>query len=188
MAGLYKEIMEKLQGTTLWQHIFSTVIIYIYIYTHIYIHIYICHRHEIQVKEKMMRFGCSCSNWGFWQQCWWMHRQITAFPLCMHSGFPMEKVDQTIVMSFSDVTMITCATGGGKYIRRANSSFQAVTWVSGTERLGHLLSHWPSTLAISVPLVEQEYILEELFTLFIHVQAPRLFGNTLVSTILVVWS
>ena len=66
---------------------------------------------------------------------------------------------------------------GGKYIRRASSSFGAVIWVSGTERLGLLLSHQPSTLAISVPLMEQEYIQDELSTLFIHVHAPRLFGE-----------
>ena len=42
----------------------------------------------------------------------------------------------------------------------------AVIWVSGTEWLGPLLSHQPSTLAILVPFVEQEYILDELCTLF----------------------
>ena len=105
----------------------------------------------------------------------------------MCSGFPMEKVEQMIMMSLSDITVITHTTGGGKYIRKATSSFGAVIWVSGTERLGLLLSHWPSTLAISVPLMEQEYIQGELFTLFIHVHAPRLFGNTLVSTTLIVW-
>ena len=109
-----------------------------------------------------------------------------AFPLHMCSGFPVEKVGQTIVMSFGDATMITHATGGGKYIRRASLSFGAVVWVSGTEWLCLLLSHQPSALAILVPLVEQEYIQDELFTLFIHVHAPRLFGNTLVSMILVV--
>ena len=31
----------------------------------------------------------------------------------------------------------------------------AVVWVSGTEQLGLLRSHQPSTLAILVPLVEQ---------------------------------
>ena len=91
----------------------------------------------------------------------------------MCSGFPTEKIEQMILMSFSDVTVIAHSIGGGKYIRRANSSFGAVVWVSGTEWLGLLLSHQPSTSAISVPLVEQEYILEELFTLIIHVQAPR---------------
>ena len=77
--------------------------------------------------------------------------------------------------------------GGGKYIRRVSLSFGAVMWVSGTEWLGLLLSHQPSTLAILVPLVEQEYIQDELSSLFIHVHAPRLFGNTLVSTTLVIW-
>ena len=42
-----------------------------------------------------------------------MCRQIMAFPLHMCSGFPIEKEEQTIVMSFSDVTVITHATGGG---------------------------------------------------------------------------
>ena len=102
--------------------------------------------------------------------------------------FSSRKVEQTIMISLDDVTMIVCAIGGGKYIRRASLSFRAaVFWVSGTEWLGLLLSHQPSTLAILVPLVEQEYIQNELSTLFIHVHAPRLFGNILVSMILVVW-
>ena len=87
-----------------------------------------------------------------------------AFPLCMHSGFSVEKVEQVIVMSLSDVTVITCAIGGGKYIRKASLSFGTVIWVSGTEWLGLLLSYRPSTLVIMVPFVEQEYIQDELFT------------------------
>ena len=47
-----------------------------------------------------------------------------ASPMHMHSGFPVEKVEQTIVMSLDDVTVITCAIGGGKYIRRASLSFR----------------------------------------------------------------
>ena len=82
--------------------------------------------------------------------------------------------------------MIAHATGGGKYIWKVSSKFGAVIWVSGTEQLGPLLSHQPSPLTISVPLMEQEYILDELFTLLIHVHAPRLFENALVSTTLVV--
>ena len=69
--------------------------------------------------------------------------------------FSHQKIDQIIVMSFNDITVIAHAIGGGKYISRANLSFGAVVWVSGTERLGLLLSHHPSTLAISVPLMEQ---------------------------------
>ena len=44
--------------------------------------------------------------------------------LCTCSGFPTEKVEQTILTSLDDVTVIPCAIGGGKYIRRASSSFR----------------------------------------------------------------
>ena len=110
-----------------------------------------------------------------------------AFPLCMCSGFPMERVEQMIVMSLDDVTMITHVIEGGKYIRRAHLGFGVVILVSGTEWFGLLLSHQPFTLDISVPLMEQEYTQDELSSLFISVPAPRLFGNTLVSMTLVVW-
>ena len=100
--------------------------------------------------------------------------------------FSMKKLEQMIVTSLEDVTMITCAIWGGKYIRRAHSGFRAVIWVIGTEQLGLLLSHQPSTPAISVPLMGQEYTQDKLSSLFIHVDAPRLFGNTLVSMTLVV--
>ena len=68
--------------------------------------------------------------------------------------------------------------GRGKYIKRAHTSLGAVVWVSGTEQLSLSTGHQPSTLAISVPLMEQEYNQEELCTLFIHVHVPRPFlGN-----------
>ena len=54
----------------------------------------------------------------------------------------MEKVEQTIVMSPNDVTMITHAIWGGKYISRVCiQASGSVVWVSGTECLGLLLSH-----------------------------------------------
>ena len=102
-------------------------------------------------------------------------------------GFPMERVEQMIVMPLDDVTMIAHAIEGGKYIRRTHLGFGAVVWVSGTEQFSLLLSHWPSTLAILVPLMEQEYTQDELSSLFISVHAPRPFGNTLVDMTLVVW-
>ena len=49
-----------------------------------------------------------------------------AFPLHMHSGFPMERVQQMIVTSLDDVTMIAHAIEEGKYIRRAHLGFGAV--------------------------------------------------------------
>ena len=56
--------------------------------------------------------------------------------------------------------------------------FGAVIWISGTEQLGQLSSHQPSTSAISVPLMAQEYNQKELCTLFIHVHVPKPFlGN-----------
>ena len=64
-----------------------------------------------------------------------------AFPLHMHSGFPVERVEQTIMTSLDDITMIAHAIEGGKYIRRAHLGFRAVIWVSGTEQFGLLLSH-----------------------------------------------
>ena len=100
--------------------------------------------------------------------------------------FSHGKVEQTIVTSSNDVTLISHAIRRGKYIRKVSSSLGAVIWVSGTEWLGPLLSHQPSTPATSVPLMEQDYILDELCTLFIHVHAPRHFGNTLVSMTLVI--
>ena len=64
-----------------------------------------------------------------------------AFLLHMHSGFPTERVQQMVVMSQDDVTMIGHAIWGGKYIRRAHLGIGAVIWVSGTEQLGLLLNH-----------------------------------------------
>ena len=94
------------------------------------------------------------------------------FPLCMCSGFPLtERVEQMIVTLSDDVTMIAHAIEGGKYIWRAHLGFGSVIWVSGTEQFGLLLSHWPSTLAISVPLIDQEYTQDELssfFFLYMH--------------------
>ena len=64
-----------------------------------------------------------------------------AFPLCMCSGFPTERVEQMILMPLDDVTMIACAIEVEKYIRRVHLGFGAVSWVSGTEEFGLLLSH-----------------------------------------------
>ena len=55
--------------------------------------------------------------------------------------FSHGKVEQTIVMSLSDITVIAHAIRGGKDIRKVSLSFGAVIWVSGTEWLGPLLSH-----------------------------------------------
>ena len=36
-----------------------------------------------------------------------MHRQIQMFPLCMHSGFLTEKVEQMIMTSFDGIMRIS---------------------------------------------------------------------------------
>ena len=81
--------------------------------------------------------------------------------------------------------MISHATLGGKYKRRAHTNLRVVVWVSGTEWLGLSISHRPSTPAISMFLMA-EYNQNELCTLFIHMHVPRPFGNFLVSMTLVV--
>ena len=83
-------------------------------------------------------------------------------------------------MSFGDVTIFLFMHLGIGYKKKACTSLGAVIWLSETEWLGQLLKgHQPSTLAISVPLMEQEYIPVELCALFIHLHVPRLVWDTL---------
>ena len=68
---------------------------------------------------------------------------------------------------------------GGNYVRGVSTSLKFVIWVFGNEWLGQLLrSHWPSTLVILVPLMEQEYNLDELCVLFINLHLPQTFLGT----------
>ena len=110
-----------------------------------------------------------------------------AIPLCMHSAFPADTGRQMILTSFSDIIIAELMHLGIGYIRKACKSLGTVIWVFGTEWLGHLLAgHQPSTLAVSLSLVEQENIQVELCALFIHLHVPRLVWTPLVSMILVV--
>ena len=61
--------------------------------------IYICHRHGIQVKEKMERFRCNYSIQGFHHACWQMCRQMAMLLMCMHSGCPTRRSKQMIMIS-----------------------------------------------------------------------------------------
>ena len=95
--------------------------------------------------------------------------------------------EQTILTSFGDVITILLMHLGIGYKRKTCKCLEAVVWISQTEQLGQLLGgHQPSTLAISVPLIEQEYIPIELCALFIHLHVRSLFGTPLVSMTLVV--
>ena len=116
------------------------------------------------------------SWWQYRQRC----RQILVIPLCMCSAFPTEMGEQTILTSFGDVIIILFMHLGIGYKRKVCKNLGAVVWVSETEWLGQLLEgHWTSTLAILVPLVEQEDIPVELCVLFIHLHVPRLVWGTL---------
>ena len=42
-----------------------------------------------------------------WHGHQWVCRQLSVECLCMHSGFPAKMMEQTIVMSFNDVTRIS---------------------------------------------------------------------------------
>ena len=50
--------------------------------------------------------------------CWQMCRQTMAVLLCMHSSFPTETSEQTIMTSLYDVTRFSHDTEGGNYKRR----------------------------------------------------------------------
>ena len=121
------------------------------------------------IPEENSRQGCQCR-----------HSQILVSPLCMHSAFPTEMGEQTILMSFGDLIIALLMHLGIGYKRKVHKSLGAVVWDSGTEQLGQLLEgHQPSTLAILVPLMEQGYIPVELCVLFIHLHVPRLIWGTL---------
>ena len=134
-----------------------------------------CHRHEIWVKEKMKRFKCIYSNWGFWHWCWQMHRQTTVFPVYMHSGFPAGRSKQMIVTSWNDNTVMSCAILGGNYKWGAHTNPGAVIWVfwywmvgsidkSQTLYSGHLSTSHGA-----------EHHQDELCVLFIHMHVSRPF-------------
>ena len=70
----------------------------------------------------MMRFGCSCSNEDSGSDASRCADELWCF-LCTCAVVFHRKVEQMITMSLGDVTMIACATGGGKYIRKASLRF-----------------------------------------------------------------
>ena len=52
--------------------------------------------------------------WDIQHGHWQMHRQTMAVLLHMHSGFPTEILEQTIMTSLCDVTRFSCVIGGGE--------------------------------------------------------------------------
>ena len=98
---------------------FIHVWIYMYVLTHPHLSPYICHRHGKGIRKRDDEARTLCNIWDFQHGCQLMCRQTGAVPLHMHSGFPAERLVQTIVMSLYDITRVSHATVGGNYKRRA---------------------------------------------------------------------
>ena len=139
---------------------------------------YICHRHRIRVKEKMERFGCIYSNWGFQHGCWQMCRWTTVFPEHMCSGFPARRSKQMIMTSWNDVTMISHAILGGNYERRAHPNLGEVFWDFWHWMVGSIDK--PQTLYFSSLSASHgaEHNQNELCVSFICMHVPRPFWGT----------
>ena len=89
--------------------------------------------------------------------------------------------------SLNDVTRISHDTLGGNYKRRAHQNLGTVVWVFyDTECLGLLTSNRPSTLAISVPLVEYSITRMNCVICLSICMYPDLSGELSVSMTLVV--
>ena len=138
-----------------------------------------CHRHEIQVKEKTKRFGCTYSNWRLQHWCWQMGRWNWAFPVHMYSGFPAGRSKHMLVMSWNYVTVMSHAILWGNYKRRAHMNLRAVIWVfwywmvGSTNKSQTLYSGYLSAFRGA------EHNQNELCVLFIHMHVPRHFGEHL---------
>ena len=78
-----------------------------------------CHRHRKGIKKRDDEAHTLHNIWDFQCGCRQMHRQTVAVLLCMHSGFPPERLEQTIVTSLYDVTRVSPTTVGGNYKRGA---------------------------------------------------------------------
>ena len=141
-----------------------------------------CHMHEIQVKEKMARFGCIYSIWGSAMKAgrcadkWW------CFWCACAVVFLLEDQSRWFwhheMMSQWSLVLLREATIKGEHNQTLGLS-------SGC--LGLLTSHRPSTLATSVPLVEQSIIRMNCVICLSICMYPDLSGVLLVSVTLFVW-
>ena len=104
----------------------------------------------------------------------------------MHSGFPAERLEQMIMMSFHDITRISHAIEGENYKRRANQTLGLSSESSDTKCLDLFASHRPSSLATSVPFVEQSITRMVCVICLSICMYPDLSGEHLVGVTLVV--
>ena len=146
-----------------------------------------CHRHENWVKEEMKRFGCIGSIWGSgmyarrcadeWQQFWCACAVV----------FPLENQSRLLwchfMMSWGSLLLLREGTIKGEH----NQTLGLSSGYSGTKHLGLLTSHWPSTLAVLMPLVEKSISRMECVTCLSICMYPDLSGEPSVSVTLAVW-
>ena len=93
--------------------------------------------------------------WDIWLRCKQMHRQTMVVLLHMCSGFPTKILEQMIVTSLYHIMRVSHATVGGNYKReRMTKPWGCYYCRLGvlTQAFGSLISHRPSTSAVSVPL------------------------------------
>ena len=76
--------------------------------------------------------------------------------MCMHSGFPAGRSEQTIMTSLCDITRISQAKKGVNYKKESMTKHwgchSCCLGVPVLNNLGLLASHRPSTSAVSVSL------------------------------------
>ena len=129
--------------------------------------------------------------WGFWHGCRQICRQTMVVPMCMHSGFPTGRFEQTIMMSLYDVMRISHAVKGGNYKRRAWPNLEAavvtVIWVFWYKAFGFVSK--PQTLylgCLSAPWGGSITRMDSV-TYLSTCMHPDLSGGHSVSATLVVW-
>ena len=138
---------------------------------------YMCHRHGNWVKEKMEKFRCIYSIWGSsmdarrcadkWQ-CFWCTFTVV---------FLLEDQSRWLwhheMMSQGSLILLREGTIKGEHNQTSGLSSGS----SDTEHLGLLTSHRPSTLAVSVPLVEQSITRMDCVICLSICMYPDLLGN-----------
>ena len=114
-----------------------------------------CHRHRKGIQKRDNEVWTLHNIGDIWHGHWWMYRQTMAVLLHMCSGFPTERLEQTIAISLYDVTRVSHATMGGNYKRRAQPSLGGCYYCHlgvSTQAFGSLASHRSSILAVLVLL------------------------------------
>ena len=96
-----------------------------------------------------------CNIQGFQCGCQWMCRWTVTVLLCMHNGFPADRLEQMIMTSLYDIMRVSHAIVQGNYKREHDRASGLLCYCHlgvSTPAFGPLTSYTPSTLAVLVPL------------------------------------